>query len=168
ALGNGIPIGAMLATQEAAKGFGPGSHGSTFGGTPLATAAGCKTLEIISDPVFLDQVQEKGRYFKKQLNALKAKYPRILQVRGEGLLLGMEIDKDGSFFVENCFTKGFIINAIQDKVLRFAPPLIVETADIDQLVSLLDSLFESAPAGPMPGTKPDSNAGEFLKRGDLA
>jgi acetylornithine/N-succinyldiaminopimelate aminotransferase len=142
ALGNGIPIGAMLATQEAAKGFAPGSHGSTFGGTPLATAAGCKTLEIISDPVFLDQVREKGRYFTQQLNTLKARHARIKEVRGAGLLLGMEIDKDGSFFVENCFTKGFIINAIQDKILRFAPPLIVETADIDQLVSVLDSLFE--------------------------
>ena len=142
ALGNGVPIGAMLATREAAKGFAPGSHGSTFGGTPLATAAGCKTLEIISDPDFLARVREKGRYFKQQLNALKAKYPRIRQVRGEGLLLGMEIDTDAAFFVENCFKKGFIINAIQDKVLRFAPPLIVETADIDRLLSVLDSLFE--------------------------
>ncbi len=75
ALGNGVPIGAMLATGEAATGFEPGSHGSTFGGTPLATAAGLKTLALISDPAFLARVREKGRYFKSQLQKLKKPIP---------------------------------------------------------------------------------------------
>ncbi|MCF8113272.1 MAG: acetylornithine transaminase [Desulfotignum sp.] len=141
ALGNGVPIGAMLATEDAAAGFGPGSHGSTFGGTPLATAAGLKTLTLISDLRFLAQVKEKGRYFKKQLKGLQARHPRIKDVRGKGLLLGMEIDDGAGVLVENCFKKGFIVNAIQDKVIRFAPPLIVETKDIDRLVSVLDSLL---------------------------
>lgn len=141
ALGNGFPIGAMLATAEAAKGFEPGSHGSTFGGTPLAAAAGLKTLALISDPEFLARVQEKGHYFKARLTELQARHPRIKTVRGQGLLLGMDVGAGAGDVAAACFENGFIINAIQDKVLRFAPPLIVETADIDRLVSVLDNLL---------------------------
>ena len=141
ALANGIPIGAMLATQDAAAGFDFGSHGSTFGGTPLATAAALEVVNIIADQNFLDGVVEKGKYFREQLIELKKKHPRIVDVRGKGLLVGMEIDKDAGFFVANCFKKGFIINGIQDKVLRFAPPLIIEKIQIDKLVAVLDSLF---------------------------
>jgi acetylornithine/N-succinyldiaminopimelate aminotransferase len=141
ALGNGFPIGAMLATNQAATGFEPGSHGSTFGGTPLATAAGLKTLALISDPAFLAQVQEKGRYFTAQLKGLQERHSRIKDVRGAGLLLGMELDGGADAVKTQCFKKGFIINAIQDKILRFVPPLIVETADIDRLVSVLDSVL---------------------------
>ncbi len=141
ALGNGVPIGAMLATAEAAKGFEPGSHGSTFGGTPLATAAGLKTLELISDPAFLARVREKGRYFKARLTELQARHSRITAVRGRGLLLGMDVGEGAGDVAAGCFEKRFIINAIQDKVLRFAPPLIVENTDIDRLISVLDSLL---------------------------
>jgi acetylornithine/N-succinyldiaminopimelate aminotransferase len=151
ALANGIPIGAMLATQDAATGFDFGSHATTFGGTPLATAAALAVVNIISDIAFLEAVVEKGEYFRSKLRELKEKHPRILDVRGKGLLVGMEIDidtdtdsdenKKAGFFVENCFKKGFIINGIQDKVLRFAPPLIVEKTEIDRLVAVLDSLF---------------------------
>ncbi|MBU3951174.1 MAG: aspartate aminotransferase family protein, partial [Proteobacteria bacterium] len=137
ALANGIPIGAMLATKEAATGFDFGSHGSTFGGTPLATAAALEVVKIISDKAFLDEVVEKGAYFRGKLLALKEKYPRIIDVRGKGLLVGMEIDQDAGSFVADCFKKGFIINGIQDKVLRFAPPLIVEKNEIDRLVAVL-------------------------------
>lgn len=143
ALANGIPIGAMLATKEAAKGFDFGSHGSTFGGTPLATAAALEVVKIISDPSFLNKVIEKGAYFREKLLALKQKYSRIIDVRGKGLLVGMEIDEDAGSFVAGCFKKGFIINGIQDKVLRFAPPLIVEKNEIDRLVAVLDSLFQA-------------------------
>jgi acetylornithine aminotransferase len=141
ALGNGVPIGAMLATEEAAKGFEPGSHGSTFGGTPLAAAAGLKTLSLISDPGFLAQVREKETYFKAQLETLQKRHARIIDIRGKGLLLGMEVGEGAADVAAGCFKKGFIVNAIQDKVLRFAPPLIVQTADIDRLVSVLDSLL---------------------------
>lgn len=141
ALGNGLPIGAMLATEEAATGFDVGSHASTFGGTPLATAAALEVLNIISDASFLEQVRQKGQYFKEQLSVLKEKHSRIKAVRGEGLLIGLEIDQDAAFFVNELMAQGFIINGIQDKVLRFAPPLIVEKNDIDRLVEALDSLF---------------------------
>jgi len=145
ALGNGLPIGAMLATQDAAAGFDYGSHATTFGGTPLATAAALEVVNIISQETFLEQVREKGRYFKDKLVKLKEKHSKITDVRGEGLLLGMEIelekDKDAAFFVGKLMKKGFIINGIQDKILRFAPPLIIEEKDIDRLISALDSLL---------------------------
>ncbi|WP_300460913.1 aspartate aminotransferase family protein [Desulfobacula sp.] len=141
ALGNGLPIGAMLATEAAATGFDFGSHATTFGGTPLATAAALEVLNIISDTSFLAAVREKGLYFKSRLEALKTTHSRVVDVRGEGLLLGLEVDKDAGFFVGELMKKGFIINGIQDKVLRFAPPLIIETKEIDRLVSALDSLL---------------------------
>ncbi|MCP4718933.1 MAG: aspartate aminotransferase family protein [Desulfobacteraceae bacterium] len=147
ALANGIPIGAMVATKDAAKGFDFGSHATTFGGTPLATAAALAVVKIISDKNFLKAVNEKGEYFRQKLAELKEKHSMILDVRGRGLLVGMEIDidkvkdKDAGFFVANCFKKGFIINGIQDKILRFAPPLIIEKTEIDRLVAVLDSLF---------------------------
>jgi len=141
ALGNGLPIGAMLATSEAAEGFDYGSHATTFGGTPLATAAALSVVDIISQDRFLDDVNQKGRYFKDELLTLKEKHSRVVDVRGKGLLLGMEVDKDAGFFVEALMKKGFIINGIQDKVLRFAPPLIIEKNEIDRLISALDSLL---------------------------
>ncbi len=153
ALANGIPIGAMLATQDAAKGFDLGSHGTTFGGSPLATAAALEVVNIISDEAFLSGVNEKGAYLRGKLLELKEKHSRILDVRGKGLLVGMEIDidtstdtgvdedKDAGFFVASCFERGFIINGIQGKILRFAPPLIIDKTDIDRLVAVLDSLF---------------------------
>ena len=145
ALGNGLPIGAMLATQDAATGFDYGSHATTFGGSPLVTAAALEVMNIISQEAFLDKVCQKSLYFKNKLINLKEKHSRVIDVRGEGLLLGLEIepeaDKDASFFVEELMKKGFIINGIQDKILRFAPPLVIEEKDIDRLVSALDSLL---------------------------
>lgn len=141
ALGNGLPIGAMLATKDAATGFDYGSHATTFGGTPLVTAAALEVLNIISQARFLDKVCKTGQYFKEQLVKLKEKHTRVVDVRGKGLLLGLEVDKDAAFFVGELLKKGFIINGIQDKILRFTPPLIVEEKEIDALISALDSLL---------------------------
>ena len=145
ALANGVPIGAMLATESAASGFEVGSHGSTFGGTPLATAAALEVVRLISEKNFLASVCEKSAYFFGQLNALKEKHKKVVDVRGKGLLIGMELDvskgKTASEYMSECFKKGFIINAIQDKILRFAPPLIIGNAEINQLVAVLDSLL---------------------------
>ena len=145
ALANGVPIGAMLATEAAASGFEVGSHGSTFGGTPLATAAALEVVRLISEDDFLASVCEKSAYFLKQLNALKEKHKKVVDVRGKGLLIGMELDvskgKTASEYLSECFKKGFIINAIQDKILRFAPPLIIGNAEINKLVAVLDSLL---------------------------
>ncbi|MGD9825344.1 aspartate aminotransferase family protein [Desulfobacter sp.] len=145
ALANGVPIGAMLASETAALGFEVGSHGSTFGGTPLATAAALEVVRLMSEQNFLASVREKSAYFLEQLNGLKEKHKKVMDVRGKGLLIGMELDiskgKTATEYVSECFKKGFIINAIQDKVLRFAPPLIIGTVEINQLVAELDSLL---------------------------
>lgn len=141
ALANGLPMGAMLATQEAATGFALGSHATTFGGTPLVAATALKVFSIISQPEFLQEVVEKGQYFKKQLSSLKSAHPTIKEIRGEGLLVGMEIDGEAGKIVEECLKKGFIINAIQGNILRFAPPLIISHGEIDALVAVLDSLL---------------------------
>ena len=143
ALGNGLPIGAMMATQDAAKGFDFGSHASTFGGTPLATAAALEVVKIIGAEGFLSTVRETGNYFKQQLKTLAETHERIVEVRGRGLLLGLEIDGDAGGVVAQMMKKGFIINGIQDKVLRFAPPLIIEKQEIDGLITALDSLLRS-------------------------
>jgi len=146
ALANGLPIGAMLATADAATGFDLGSHATTFGGTPLATAVALEALTLISDNGFLESVRDKGAYFRTALGRLKDKYPKVIDVRGKGLLIGLELDvktgRGAGDFVSACFKKGFIINGIQDRVLRFAPPLIIEKDEIDRLVEVLDSLLQ--------------------------
>ncbi len=141
ALGNGFPIGAMLATKDAATGFDYGSHATTFGGTPLATAAALEVVNIISKEKFLDKVRQIGQYFKKELEKLKEKHTRVVDVRGKGLLLGLELDKNAGPLVVELFKKGFIINGIQDKILRFVPPLIIEEKEIDGLIKELDGLL---------------------------
>ncbi|MCF6248054.1 MAG: aspartate aminotransferase family protein [Desulfobacula sp.] len=141
ALGNGLPIGAMLATEDAAKGFDYGSHASTFGGNPLVTAVAREVVNIISEPSFLNDVEQKGQYFRNALIKLTQNHSRAVSVRGKGLLIGLEVDTDATFFVSGLMKKGFIINGIQDKVLRFAPPLIIEKNDIDRLIEALDSLL---------------------------
>ncbi|MCK5542941.1 MAG: aspartate aminotransferase family protein [Desulfobacterales bacterium] len=147
ALGNGLPIGAMLASKKAKKGFDLGSHGSTFGGTPLVTAAAIEVVKIISDPDFLAKCRNKGEYFKQKLFVLKEKYRFIKDIRGMGLLIALEFETesdkkiDAADIVKKCMEKGFIINGIQGNILRFAPPLIVEENQIDKLVQCLDDIL---------------------------
>ena len=147
ALGNGLPIGAMLAKEKIAQAFGPGTHASTFGGTPLVTAVATKVLKIISDVKFLKHVNEMGEYFRKQLLVLQKKHSIAGQVRGMGLLNALDLNLDinfegkGSLIVDKCLSKGFVINCIQGNILRFAPPLIIKKNDIDDLIQCLDEVF---------------------------
>ncbi len=147
ALGNGLPIGAMLATEKAAEAFSPGSHASTFGGTPLVTAAAGKVLEILSDPDFLSGVRQRGRHFLDRLEALRAKYPGIVRdVRGRGLMVALELRRPGKEIVDRCFERGFLVNCTQDTVLRFVPPLIIREEEIDALTETLDTIFQELTA----------------------
>jgi len=142
ALGNGLPIGAMLTTNHVAEAFTPGSHASTFGGTPLVTAVACEVLKRISDPTFLERVLTVGAYFKERLQALQAKHPRLVHdVRGRGLIVGMELKVPGKDVVRRCQELGFLINCTVDTVLRFVPPLIVSEAEIERLIRALDTAF---------------------------
>ena len=141
ALGNGLPIGAMLATDEAASAFGPGSHASTFGGTPFITSAAKRVLQLISEPSFLERVREVGNYFQDRLRELQAKHPVIREVRGRGLMVAAELAEPGQKVVEKCLEKGAVINCTHDTVLRFVPPLIVGKQEIDQLMVILDEVL---------------------------
>ena len=141
ALGNGLPIGAMLATEELSPAFGPGSHATTFGGTPLVTAVSLAVLKNILENNRIGHCEAVGNYFKKRLKQLSLKYDCIKEVRGLGLILGLELDRPGAPVVDACIKKGFLINCAQENVLRFLPPLIVERNEIDLLIETLDSIF---------------------------
>ncbi len=141
ALANGLPMGAMLAREQVATVFGPGSHASTFGGTPLICAGALAVLEVLEEEAILEKCTATGAYFRKALLDLKARRGSVRDVRGMGLLLGMEIDGDGEALVAGCREKGFLINCIQERVLRFAPPLIIEKEAVDALVQCLDALL---------------------------
>ncbi len=141
ALANGLPIGAMLVKDEVGEAFGPGSHASTFGGTPLVTAASMEALRTIEKEEILKYCTSTGDYFKKRLCVLKEKYDFIEDVRGFGLLLGMKINIEGNSVVDECLQRGFLINCIQGKILRFIPPLVISRKEIDSLIDCLDAIF---------------------------
>jgi acetylornithine/N-succinyldiaminopimelate aminotransferase len=142
ALGNGLPVGAMLGTEELSAVFGPGSHASTFGGTPLVTAVSKAVLTSLLNDGWLDHCREMGEYFKKGLEALKKTRRCIKEVRGLGLIVGVELDRPGAPIVDACLHKGFLINAAQDRVLRFVPPLVVGKEEIDHLIGALDEVLK--------------------------
>jgi predicted acetylornithine/succinylornithine family transaminase len=146
-LGGGVPIGAMLTTDKVASGFQPGNHASTFGGNPLVCAAGVATLEtILEDGFILDQCNRMSAYIIEKLEQLKTKFPSLIrEVRGKGLLLGMELTIDGDPIVRACLEKGFLINCTSGTVLRFIPPLIVQRKDIDQLFDVLHGILSKLP-----------------------
>jgi len=141
ALANGLPIGAMLAREEVAEVFGPGSHASTFGGTPIVTAASVQVVKMLLEENIIHHCAKIGAYFKERLSGLKAKHESIVDVRGMGLLLGMKLEMEGDTIVKSCMEKGFLINCIQGNILRFIPPLIIEKEEIDALVACLDEIF---------------------------
>lgn len=142
ALANGLPMGAMLATEEAASAFVPGSHASTFGGGPLVASAALGVIRIISQPAFLEKVRETGAYLVSRLGELKARYPFVREVRGRGLLVGMELEIPGAGLVRKCLDRGAIINCTHETVLRFAPPLVVGRSEVDRLIDILDAVLQ--------------------------
>jgi acetylornithine/N-succinyldiaminopimelate aminotransferase len=142
-LGGGVPIGAMLATDKVAFAFQPGNHASTFGGNPLVCAAAVATIEtLLEDGFILDQCNRMGKYLREKLEQLKEEFPSlVIEIRGKGLLLGMEITRDGDPIVRACLEKGVLINCTAGNVLRFIPPLIVQQKDIDRLIDILEGIF---------------------------
>ena len=142
ALANGLPMGAMLAKEGVAASFTPGSHASTFGGTPLVAAAAFRVVKILLEEGILRNCERVGEYFKARLLDLKSRYGFIKEVRGKGLLLGLDLACEGVSIVKACMERGFLINCTQEHILRFIPPLIVQEGEIDALIGCLDSIFE--------------------------
>jgi acetylornithine aminotransferase len=142
ALANGLPIGAMLAREQVMEAFGPGAHATTFGGTPLVTAAALEVCHTLVQGNVIDRGREAGEYFREKLLWLKERHDVIVDLRGLGLLLGIKLAINGETLVNQCLRRGFLINCIQENIVRFIPPLIVKNEEIDALVGCLDALFE--------------------------
>ncbi len=144
ALGNGLPIGAMLATEKVASAFNAGAHASTFGGTPIVTSVALRVLQLLEEDNLLSRASELGDYLRRQLEDLQSRHPVIESVRGQGLLVGVQLSEPGAPIVTACMERGYLINCIQDNILRLAPPLIIRRSEIDGLIQCLDDVLPTA------------------------
>jgi predicted acetylornithine/succinylornithine family transaminase len=140
-LAGGVPIGALLIKKGIADSFMPGDHASTFGGNPLATAAGVAALTTILEEGMLENCQKMGDYFLLRLKEVKEKIPFVKEVRGKGLILGVELMMEGNPIVQEMMQRGILINCTMGNVLRFLPPLIVTKEEIDRVVIALGEVF---------------------------
>lgn len=143
ALGGGFPIGALCAKEHVASAFEPGDHGSTFGGNPLACTAALAALDVIIEEGLVENSAKMGTYFMSKLSELAEKYSIIQEVRGKGLMIGVQLSIDAAVEIKNkCFEKGYLIGSIGNNILRMLPPLIVTEQDIDGMIDTLDSVFQ--------------------------
>lgn len=142
ALAGGPPIGTMLAREEFASALSPGTHGSTFGGNPLMTAAAIATMDILLNDGVLDNCREMSKYLRQKLEQMAETYPFIREVRGIGLILGMELDIEGADIVNTALQRGLLINCTVGNVLRFLPPLTVNKEEIDEAMEILDGILK--------------------------
>jgi len=143
-LGGGLPLAAFLVSEKLADVFNIGEHGTTYGGNPLACATGLATVNVVSEPSFLKDVAENGRYFKDELIKLAKQYSKLIRdVRGKGLMLGVEVHQSADEIVDMAINEKLIFNvAGGGKVLRFVPPLIIKKEQIDLAIGILDSIFK--------------------------
>jgi acetylornithine/N-succinyldiaminopimelate aminotransferase len=146
-LGGGTAIGALCARPEVAASLVPGTHASTFGGNPLAAAAGCAVFQIIRDENLLENTQRMGAYLRQRMLELKQETPLIAEVRGAGLMIGVELAQNGADLVARCLEKGLYINCTHDTVLRLMPPLNITREILDEALAILgDALRSTKPA----------------------
>ena len=141
ALGNGFPVGALLTTDKIASSFVPGSHASTFGGNPLGMAAGVAVMDSLLQDGILENCRETGFYFLEKLKEFKKKHPVINEVRGKGLILGVELSIPGDDIVKKAMEKGVLINCTNGNILRFVPPLIINKKDVDHVIDILNEVI---------------------------
>lgn len=141
-IAGGFPMGAILASREVGNAFQPSNHAATFGGNPLACAAAKASIQVILNEDLLSKSRENGDYFKSKLNYLKDDHGIVEDVRGSGLMLGMELDINCAEMVDEMRSLGILINCTADKVLRFVPPLVIEKDQIDIVTCNLDDLLQ--------------------------
>ena len=145
-LGNGVPIGACLARGKAASVFGPGNHGSTFGGNPLACAAANAVLQTIEDEHLCEHAARMGDLLVQQLRERLAEDQGVREVRGKGLMVGIELQAPGSGLVEAALAEGLLINVTADNVIRLLPPLVISEAEVTQITDILVRLLAARAA----------------------
>lgn len=141
ALGNGFPVGAMTAQKHVSRAFSPGAHASTFGGNPLAMACSIATMNVILDQNMAGTAAEKGDYLKQRLEGMKAAHQGIREIRGRGLMVGVEFDQDVSFLPTAGLEQGILLNVIQGHILRMVPPLVISFEELDRAVEIIHSLL---------------------------
>jgi acetylornithine/N-succinyldiaminopimelate aminotransferase len=141
ALGGGVAIGAMMARPEIAASLVPGSHASTFGGNPLACAAGIAVIEAIDEENLLTRAEQMGQYLRERLDMLKERHAVIDHVRGIGLMVGVQLTQPGAEIVQRCLDRGLRINCTQGDVLRLMPSMVVTREEIDQAMAILDEVL---------------------------
>jgi len=142
-LGGGVPIGAFMATEEVANAFSPGDHGTTFGGNPLVCAAANAVLTAMEEEGILANVQAVGAYMLTSLQQLRDKYPLLIEeVRGKGLIQGIQLSQPGADIVAGCLKKGLIINCTAGNILRFVPSLTITKQHVDEFITILDSVLK--------------------------
>ncbi len=145
ALGNGFPIGAMLASDRVITHFGFGSHASTFGGNPLAAAAARATLETLLEEKIIEQVDEKGALIIAGLNKLKTEFPELIgTVRGLGLMIGMDLEIPVGEVVKACLEHRLLLGSAGSNTLRLTPPLVIEKTEIETMLKILSEVFSDA------------------------
>ena len=140
-IGGGFPIGAVLMNKKVAKGMTPGTHGSTFGGNPLAMAVGNTVMDIVSKKKFLNNIKNFSRYFLSNLNLLKEKYPKIIKkIRGRGLLIGIQLHKDQTKFIKSLMDNKLLTIRAAENVVRILPPLNVKKSELDQAIKIINKV----------------------------
>ncbi len=142
ALGNGFPVGALVARPEVAEAFQPGSHASTFGGNPLAMSCGLATLKYMIREKVAEKSLRQGIYLRNRLSEIRDQHPCIKDIRGKGLMVGVETDADLAFMVQAGLEKGILLNIIKNNIIRLVPPLIISIKEIDRAVETIDSLLK--------------------------
>ena len=142
ALGGGLPIGAIVAKKEFSDLLTPGMHASTFGGGPVICKAALGVFKAMQQEKLLKNCQNMGAYLLEKLNLLKATYPVIKDVRGMGLMFGVELSIEGKQIVEKCIERGLLINCTHEKVLRLMPALNITKKEIDRAIDILKSVLE--------------------------
>ncbi len=140
-IGGGFPIGAVLMSKKVAKGMTPGTHGSTFGGNPLAMAVGNKVMDIVSSKKFLNNVKNLSKYFHLNLNNIKEKYPNVIkEIRGRGFLIGIQLHKDQTDFIKRLMDKRLLTIRAAENVVRILPPLNVKKKEINQALKIISEV----------------------------
>ena len=140
-IGGGFPIGAVLMNKKVAIGMTPGTHGSTFGGNPLAMAVGNAVMDIVSTKKFLNNVKKSSKYFFSKLNKLKEKYPKIIkEIRGRGLLIGLQLHTEQNKFIKKLMDNRLLTIRASENVVRILPPLNVKKQEIDTALNIIDKV----------------------------
>ena len=158
-LAAGLPLGAILASEAVSARVSPGMHGTTFGGGPLVCATALEFLKTVEDEKLLENIGARGAEIRDGLARLAKKFSFIREIRGEGLMLGVELSVEGASFVTEALNRGLLMNCTHDYTLRFLPPFIVTRAQVREFLHILDLVFATAPRGVFPaGSRPSGNS----------